>query len=114
MFNPGIFVILLDLTEDEKRKEKYANDTCFQCKTLLLCSFYCGGPDNQLHLVAQSCPTVFDLKDCSPPGSSVPGDWSGLPCPPSGDLPNPGTEPTSPALQADSLPSEPPEKPPDN
>ena len=34
--------------------------------------------------------------------------WSGLPCPPPGDLPNPGTEPRSPALQADSLPSEPP------
>ena len=33
--------------------------------------------------------------------------WSGLPCPPPGDLPNPGTEPGSPALQADSLLSEP-------
>ena len=31
--------------------------------------------------------------------------WSGLPCPPPGDLPNPGIEPTSPALKADSLPS---------
>ena len=33
--------------------------------------------------------------------------WSGLPCPPPGDLPNPGIEPmssVSPALQADSLP----------
>jgi len=30
--------------------------------------------------------------------------WSGLPCPPPGDLPNPEIEPTSPALQADSLP----------
>ena len=33
--------------------------------------------------------------------------WSGLPCPPPGDLPNPGIKPTSPvapALQADSLP----------
>ena len=29
--------------------------------------------------------------------------WSRLPCPPPGDLPNPGTEPWSPALQADSL-----------
>ena len=29
--------------------------------------------------------------------------WSGLPCPPSGDLPDPGFEPTSSALQADSL-----------
>ena len=32
---------------------------------------------------------------------------SELPCPPSGDLPNPGIEPGSPTLQADSLPSEP-------
>ena len=32
--------------------------------------------------------------------------WSGLPCPSPGDLPNPGIEPRSPALQADSLPSE--------
>ena len=30
--------------------------------------------------------------------------WSGLPCPSPGDLPNPGIEPGSPALQADSLP----------
>ena len=37
--------------------------------------------------------------------------WSGLPCPPPGDLPNPEIEPKSPALQADSLLSEPPEKP---
>ena len=33
---------------------------------------------------------------------------SGLPCPPPGDLPNPGIEPGTPELQADSLPSEPP------
>ena len=37
--------------------------------------------------------------------------WSGLPCPPPGDLPNPGIEPRSPALQLDSLPIEPPGKP---
>ena len=30
--------------------------------------------------------------------------WSGLPCPPPGDLPDRGMEPTSPALQVDSLP----------
>ena len=36
--------------------------------------------------------------------------WSGLPFPSPGDLPNSGTEPRSPALQADSLPSEPLEK----
>ena len=33
--------------------------------------------------------------------------WSGLPFPPTGDLPDSGIEPGSPALQADSLPSEP-------
>ena len=37
--------------------------------------------------------------------------WSGLPCPPPGDLPNPGIEPRSPTLQADSLPPEPSGKP---
>ena len=35
--------------------------------------------------------------------------WSGLPCPPPRDLPNPGIEPRS-ELQADSLPAEPPGK----
>ena len=45
----------------------------------------------------QSCPTLCNPLDCSPPGSSVPGfsgqeHWSDLPCPPPGDLPNPGIE----------------------
>ena len=34
--------------------------------------------------------------------------WNGLPFPSPGDLPNPGIEPRSPALQADALTSEPP------
>ena len=37
--------------------------------------------------------------------------WSGLPCPPPGDLPDPGIEPRSLALQVNSLGSEPPGKP---
>ena len=37
--------------------------------------------------------------------------WSGLPFPSPGDLPDPGIEPGSPTLQADSLPSEPPGSP---
>ena len=37
--------------------------------------------------------------------------WSGLPFPFPGDLPDPGIEPRSPAMEADALTSEPPEKP---
>ena len=46
-----------------------------------------------------------------PWGFSRQEDWSGLPCPPPGDLPDPRIKPRSPELQADSLPSEPPGKP---
>ena len=45
---------------------------------------------------------------------SRPEYWSGLLFPSPGDLPNPGIEPGSPTLQADSLPSEPPRKPKNN
>ena len=44
-------------------------------------------------------------------GFSRPECWSGLPFPSPGYLPNPGIEPRSPALQADSLLTEPPGKP---
>ena len=58
-------------------------------------------------LVSQSCPTLFDPMDCSLPGSSVEFSrqeyWSGLPFPTPEDLPNPGVEPRSPNLQADSF-----------
>ena len=61
-------------------------------------------------LIAQSCPSLCDLMDCSPPGPpSMAFPWqeycSGLPFPSPGDLPNPGIKPGSPILQADSLPS---------
>ena len=42
---------------------------------------------------------------------SRPEYWSGWPFPSPGDLPDPGIEPESPALQADALSSEPPGKP---
>ena len=96
-------------------------------------------------LVAQSCLTLCNPMDCSPPGSSVhedsPGKNTGVGChallrgifpnqgsnpglpycrwilyqlshqgsqpiPSPGDLPNPGIKPGSPALPADSLPTE--------
>ena len=44
-------------------------------------------------------------------GFSSQENWSGLPCPPPGDLRDPGIKPGSPALQADSFTAEPPGKP---
>ena len=61
-----------------------------------------------------SCvPLLCDPMDCSPPGSSDHGFsrqeyWSGLPVPSPGDPSYPELRPGSPALQVDSLPSEPP------
>ena len=49
--------------------------------------------------------TLCDPMDCSPPGSLSTGFfrqeyWSGLPCPPPGDLPKPGIKPRSPVPPA--------------
>ena len=66
-----------------------------------------------LCFVTQLCPVLCDPIDCSLPGSSVhkdsPGKNTGVGC--HGDLLNPEIEPKSPALQVDSLPSEPAGKP---
>ena len=67
-------------------------------------------------LTAQSCPTLCDPVDCSLAGPFVhefsrQEYWSGLPFPFPGDLPDPGIDPGSPALQAESLPLELPGKP---
>ena len=68
-----------------------------------------------LCLVAQSCLTLqpHELQPTRllcPWGFSRQEYWSDLPCPPPGDLPNPGIKPWSPSLQVDSLPSELPGK----
>ena len=55
---------------------------------------------DQIRSVAQSCLTLCNPMDCSPPGSFVHGilqagilEWVAIP--PSGDLPDPGIEPVS-------------------
>ena len=55
--------------------------------------------------------TQWTVAHQGPPsmGFSRQGYWSGLPFPFPGDLLDPGIEPRSPALQADTLPSEPQE-----
>ena len=64
-------------------------------------------------LVTHSCLTLWPhelwpARFLCPWGFSMQEYWSGLPCPPPGDHPNPGIEPWSPTLQMDSLPTEPP------
>ena len=68
------------------------------------------------HIYIYTPPFLCVCVDCSSPGSYVHGilqagilKWEAIPF--SGDLPNAGTEPGSPTLQADSLQSEPPGKP---
>ena len=66
-------------------------------------------------LVTLSRSTLCHPRDCSPPGFSVHGISQarvlGVGCHAIGGLSDPGIKPGSPALQADSLPSEPPRKP---
>ena len=63
---------------------------------------------------AQSCLTLCDRMDSSPPGFSLSMGfswqeyWSGLPYSPLGDLPGPGIEPVSPALTGGFFTTEPP------
>ena len=66
--------------------------------------------------VAQSCPTLCDPMDSSlhqaplSMGFSRQENWSGLPFPSPGNLPNPGIEPASPALADGFSTAEPPGK----
>ena len=61
--------------------------------------------------VSQSCLTLCDPWTIQSMEFSRPEYWSGWPFLSRGDLPNPGTEPRPPTLQADSLPGEPQWKP---
>ena len=69
------------------------------CAVLCLVTFSSLGPRG-LYCARLPCPWGVSRQEC----------LRGLPCPPPGNLPNPGIEPRSPTLWADSLLSEPPEK----
>ena len=81
-----------------------SNELVMPSSRHILC--HCGGG-----WVAKSCPTLatpWTVARQAPlsMGFSRQEYQSGLPCPSPGDLPHPGTEPRSPALQAVSLPTE--------
>ena len=68
---------------------------------MALCNFFVG----VLCLAAQSClfATPWTVAHHTPLSMEFfrPEYWSGLPCPPPGDLPNPGIQPKYPTLQAE-------------
>ena len=74
-------------------------------------SFFFFLPRKILHQYAaaaeslQSSPTLCDPMDCTP--FSRQENWSGLPCPPPGALPDPGSKTGSLALQVDAQPGKP-------
>ena len=73
----------------------------FLCTCVHACELSCSVMSNSLHLDG-----LQPARLLSPWRFSRQVYWSGLPCPPSGDLPNPGIESSSPTLQVDSLSSE--------
>ena len=90
----------------QEKEGNSALPTQFCCKPKTACHAV---PSHRVQLFA----TLWTAA-CQAPlsmGFSKQECWSGLPFPSPGDLPNPGIEPKSPALQADALPSEPPGKP---
>ena len=64
---------------------------------------------SHVQLFATPWTVAYQASPCM--GFSRQRNWSGLPFPSPGDLPDPGIEPGSPTLQADALPSDPPGKP---
>ena len=86
----------LKVTERLSRKKKKIHKNCQIIRGLREDKVQAGMGAQLL----QSCPTLSDPMDCSPPGSSSMEFFrqehcSGLPCSPPGDLPNPGIEPVS-------------------
>ena len=105
------YLILLNICVSSGTVNTFWELDCLSSILLRVCVCVC-----VCVLVAYLCPTLRHPMDCSLPGFSVCGisqarmlEWVAIFF--SGDLPNPGTEPRPPALQADSLLSEPPGRP---
>ena len=83
------------------------------CTSSTAGGFFTTEPPGKFPICVPSCSVVYDsLQPCGlgptrllcPWGFSRQEYCSGFPCPPPGDLPNPGIKPRSPALRVDSLP----------
>ena len=81
--------------------------TCYKFKVYAV--FCCAVLSHSITFASLQPCGLYPTRLLCPWGFSRQVYWSRLPCPPPGDLPNPGIGSRSPELQANSLPSEPPE-----
>ena len=92
---------------------------CFSLRIFVACQLSGANETSESESeVAQSCPTLCDPVDCSPPSSSVHGilqarilEWVAISFSRGSSRSDPGIKPRSPALQANALTSAPPGKP---
>ena len=104
-FSPALLASFSLLNETVKFRER---DHLHHCFSKLLC---CDVLSRSVMSESLRHHGLYPARILCPWGFSRQEYGSGLPCPLSGALPNPGTEPMCPSLQVDSLPSEPPGKP---
>ena len=95
----GIFSITL------QKHAKQQQQNVLTCKIVNSSKSYgCVYGQSLSHILLFATPWTVAHQAPLSMGFSRQESWSGLPCPPPGDLPDPGIEPESPALQVDSLP----------
>ena len=85
--------------------------SCLSVQSVESVSIITEGKGKKESEVAQGLTLCDSMEDSPPDSSSLEFSRHGLPFPSPGDPPYPGIEPSSPALQADYLPSEPPGSP---
>ena len=90
---------------------KQSTSKLLSMEKLCVCVCVCVCVKLLSHVQLFATPWTVARQDPLSMGFSRQEYWSGLPFPSPWDLPNPGIEPGSPALQADALSSEPPGKP---
>ena len=91
-----VYVCVCEINDSQGGKEQHTHRE--KKDEAMSFSFY-----SPVCVCAQLCLTLCNPMDCSLPAPlsmefSKQEYWSGLLCPSPGDLPNPGIEPTSPAL----------------
>ena len=112
-------------TESEQKRPVSWLEQADRDSKLSLCSLFFSGPlkigwDPPMHVCVLNCfscvqlfATLWTVAHQAPLSMGFPRQehWSGLPCSPPGDLPNPGTENASPALADGFFTTEPQGKP---